>query len=58
MLTLDKIELNISILEVELTQLRQVHWQYKSGNKTEEDLRIAYNEFKSNISWEVINGRD
>lgn len=46
-LTLDRISLNISLLEVELAYLKSVYWEYKANLKTEEDLRIAYNKFRA-----------
>lgn len=54
-MTLDTISRNINVLEVEIAYLRSVYWQYKSGYATEEELRVAYNNFRSNVSWAIIN---
>jgi len=49
-MTTDKLFHIISLLELEVGYLRNVYWQYKANMKTEQDLIIAYNNFRSHIS--------
>ena len=55
-MTTDKLFSIISQLELEIGYLRLIYWHYKAGMKTEEDLIIAYNKFRSRLS--IIYGED
>ena len=55
-MTIDKLSYILISLDIEITYLRNIYWQYKAGMKTEEDVRIAYNTFRSRLS--IIYGED
>ena len=49
-MTTDKLFHIISLLELEIGNLSLVYWSYRAGMKTEQDLIIAYNNFRSHLS--------